>query len=181
MKSPNPNDLQAGDIVLYSGTRLWSRVIRAFSKSKWSHVGIVLRHDQTSEPWVVEALEGKGVRFVPFRCWLAWGGEIGHGRSNRNAGTNCLAISKLKLAAMWCETQVGKEYASPWQFVRSFGFVWSRLRKLFGVKLDTDSNRFFCSELVASALFWNGLEIPKHAAKMTPGDVAALPYWEVTE
>ena len=62
MKTPNPNDLQTGDIVLYSGTRLWSRVIRAFSKSKWSHVGIIIRYGKSFEPWVVEALEGKGVR-----------------------------------------------------------------------------------------------------------------------
>ena len=174
MKSPNPEDLQTGDIVLYSGTRLWSRVIRAFSKSKWSHVGIVLRYGQTSEPWVVEALEGKGVRFVPFRCWLAWGGEIGHGKW-------LLPERIANDVTDWCLKRTGQEYASMGQFVRSFGFVWSHLRKLFGLKVDTDSNRFFCSELVASALFWNGLAIPKHAAKMTPRDVAKLPYWEVAE
>jgi len=176
MKSPRPEDLQTGDIVLYSGTRLWSRIIRAFSKSKWSHVGIVLRYGQTSEPWVVEALEGKGVRFVPFRCWLAWGGEIGHGRASHFVDAN-----KMVSVAEWCETQIGKEYSSPRQFVRSFGLVWSRLRKVFGIKVDTDSNRFTCSELLATACFWTGLAIPKHAAKMTPGDVAKLPYWEVAE
>lgn len=172
MKTPNPDDLQTGDIVLYSGTRLWSRVIRAFSRSKWSHVGMVVR--MNGDCWVIEALEGKGVRCVPFTCWLAWGGEIG-------VGVSMLSDRQVDGMQHWLAYQIGKEYASAWQFVRSFGLVWSRLRKLFGVKVDADSNRFTCSELLASACFWNGLEIPKHAAKMTPGDVAALPYWEVTE
>lgn len=172
MKTPNPNDLQTGDIVLYSGTRLWSRIIRAFSRSKWSHVGMIVR--MRGECWVIESLEGKGVRWVPFSCWLGWGGEIG-------VGTCLLPFHQLLRIVEWLKLQIGKEYASPWQFIRSFGFIWSRLRKLFGVKVDTDSNRFFCSELLASPLFYTGLEIPKHAAKMTPGDVAKLPYWEVTE
>lgn len=177
MKSPRPEDLQTGDIVLYSGTRLWSRIIRWFSRSKWSHVGIVLQYGKTHEPWIVEALEGKGVRFVPFKCWEKWGGYIGHGRrSDHFADAN-----KMVLVALWCEKRVGQEYASPRQFIRSFAFGWSRLRKIFGLKVDTDSERFFCSELIASALFYNGLEIPKHAAKMTPGDVANLPYWEIAE
>jgi len=174
MKSPRPEDLRTGDIVLYSGTRLWSRIIRWFSRSKWSHVGIVMLQDDDT-PWIIEALEGKGVRFVPFHCWQKWGGDIGHGRVST-------AIQwKWFFVPNWCKERVGQEYASPRQFVRSFAFGWSRLRKIFGLKVDTDSERFFCSELIASALFHNGLEIPKHAAKMTPGDVAALPYWEIVE
>lgn len=172
MKTPNPNDLQTGDIVLYSGTRLWSRIIRAFSRSKWSHVGMIVR--MRGDCWVIESLEGKGVRWVPFSCWLEWGGEIGVGACN-------LTHEYIYAFQIWLEAQVGKEYACAWQFVRSFSFCWSRLRKIFGLKVDTDSERFFCSELIASALFYNGLEIPKHAAKMTPGDVAALPYWDVAE
>ncbi len=35
-------DLQTGDIVLFSGTSLMSRVVQVATKSKWSHVGLVV-------------------------------------------------------------------------------------------------------------------------------------------
>ena len=135
-------------------------------------MGIVIRFN--NQAWIVEALEGKGVRFVPFTAWLKWNGEIEHWETAALSHENAWSI------AFWCLSKTGSEYAGVNQFVRSFSLVWSRLRKLFGVKLDTDSKRFFCSELIAAALKINGQSITKPAPRMTPGDIAQLCYWRKT-
>jgi hypothetical protein len=37
------HELQTGDIVLFSGRTLSARVVQVFTKSYWSHIGVVLR------------------------------------------------------------------------------------------------------------------------------------------
>lgn len=41
----NLDELETGDILLYGGTQFWfSRIIRWWTKSKWSHISIVLKN-----------------------------------------------------------------------------------------------------------------------------------------
>ena len=132
----NPTKLQTGDVVLFSGHTIWSRMIRLISESKWSHVGMIVRYG--ADAWVVEALEGKGVRFIPFSVWQKWSGEVGHLQAVAGLSVDSLTT--------WCLSHVGQEYASPRQFIRSFAPLWLHLRKFFGRLVDTDAKRFFCSE-----------------------------------
>jgi len=71
------NDLQTGDIVLFSGGSLFSKAIKWFTSSEWSHVGMVIRSKEwdmvllwesttpTELKDVETGLPANGVQLVP--------------------------------------------------------------------------------------------------------------------
>ena len=166
-----------GDVLAFRGTRLFSKIIKLWTRSRVSHVGVACwMHGRLT---VVEALEGVGVRVFPLSryieqgCWVAWyemlQGErdrIDHGPLDRKAVVS-FALSK------W-----GLRYASPWQFLRSWGWLshWAAGRR--GLPADTNPDRFFCSELVLDALREGGYQgegYDNPAAETSPADVIELP------
>jgi len=163
---------RVGDLVFFSGRRAFSWLIRLRSGSIWSHVGMIVweQNDQIGmAPQVVESLEGRGVQCVPLSCWRSERGRVALGRVDTLPAVR-------SFAADHAASKRGLRYASPWQFIRSFSVIWSRLRRLLRVPDDCDPQRYFCSELVAESLLFAGLHLPKPAACMYPGDVAQLPY-----
>ncbi len=62
--------IQSGDILLCSGSGVFSRMIQAGTKSVWSHVGFVMRLDAVDRVMVLESLEPLGVRTVPLSKYL---------------------------------------------------------------------------------------------------------------
>lgn len=55
--------MKSGDLVFWSGTGITSRIVRWFTKSRWSHVGVVVRWGPRI--MIVDSLIGRGVRAVP--------------------------------------------------------------------------------------------------------------------
>jgi hypothetical protein len=200
---PQPTEpwgIQPGDVLMFSGRKLFSWVIRIRAwllgmgaNSKWSHCGIAVRmvteFDRvalTCPLWVdlddeqsgdaearqpvrtlcvVESYEGQGVRVVPFTEWLKWSGEI-------RVLKHDLTAAKREKMISFALRHWGNPYSSFFQFANSFGAITRRLRRAVGWNADIESNRFFCSELVAAALHAAGIKLPQPAATMTPGDVA---------
>jgi uncharacterized protein YycO len=62
--------IQSGDILLCSGSGVFSRMIQAATKSTWSHVGFVMRLDAIGRVMVLESVEPLGVRTVPLSKYL---------------------------------------------------------------------------------------------------------------
>ena len=156
--------LDTGDLLFFSGRRIWSRLIQWRTGSEWSHVGLFVRIDQM--PFVLESLEGVGVRLVPLSVWLAWPGHIGFAttsleREQREHMLHC-GLSLL-----------GQRYAPPRQFVRSFSVLWSRLTRRWRLASDVAPDRWFCSELVAALIEQAGGDISDEPAHVSPGDLAA--------
>ena len=60
-------ELRSEDLLLCSGTGMFSRMIQAASESVWSHVAFVMRLDAIDRVMVLESLEPIGVRTVPLR------------------------------------------------------------------------------------------------------------------
>lgn len=156
------------DIVAFAGRRLWSHVIMLRSLSRASHVGILCEHDGVE--YVIESLEGVGVRLVPFKRWKEWKGRI--------STYSIEGIFDEQRQAMIDEGMklLGLQYASPWQFLRSFGFASRALMRRLGMRKDIETNRFFCSELVAHLIHKADIKLPKSPVEMTPGDVVSLPF-----
>ena len=50
--------LETGDVLLFSGRGPTSSVIRVFTRSPWSHIGLVVRLPGYPEPLVLEAAGG---------------------------------------------------------------------------------------------------------------------------
>jgi uncharacterized protein YycO len=68
--------LQSGDVLLCSGSGMFSKMIQKATNSKWSHVGFIMRHDAIDRIMVLESVESIGVRTVPLSHYLKdYGGE----------------------------------------------------------------------------------------------------------
>lgn len=166
----NQYSLKSGDLVFFRGYRLWSKIIQFRSRSKWSHVGIIVKiQDWTM---VLEAIEGGGVRLVPFFVWTNWRGEIGIYKVNNAYGKLLTNTVILEFGLPKC----GQQYASTRQFIRSFSCVWHWITKRFRLSSDIDKERWFCSELVSTLLQENGYPIGKSPQELTPGDVSRLSF-----
>jgi hypothetical protein len=63
--------IRTGDLFLCSGDDPFSGLIRAATKSPWSHVAIALRLDEIDRVMVLEAVEKLGVRCVPLSLFLS--------------------------------------------------------------------------------------------------------------
>lgn len=63
-------EIRSGDLLLCSGSGLFSRMIQAATGSVWSHVGFVMRLDSIDRVMVLESLEPLGVRTVPLSKYL---------------------------------------------------------------------------------------------------------------
>jgi uncharacterized protein YycO len=62
--------LQSGDLLLCSGTAVFSRLIQKATESVWSHVGFIIRLDAIDRVMVLESVEPVGVRTVPLSHYV---------------------------------------------------------------------------------------------------------------
>ncbi len=62
--------LKNGDILLCSGSGVFSRLIQIATETKWSHVGFIYRVPEVDRIIVFESVESIGVRAVPLSFYL---------------------------------------------------------------------------------------------------------------
>ncbi len=138
--------LQTGDIVLFSGKGIISSIIKFFSNSEWSHLGMVVRWDdlnviQLYESTTLSKLSGrKGVQLVSLRDRInTYKGKI----AIRRLVTKRTSEMMLKLKDfMWLHRN--KKYEQNlWQLFLAAYDGW------FG-KNKADMSSVFCSELIAA-------------------------------
>ncbi|MGE0760133.1 MAG: YiiX/YebB-like N1pC/P60 family cysteine hydrolase [Pirellulaceae bacterium] len=168
-----------GDILLFEGRSWFAFGIKLRTRSQFSHAGVALwvNVDGTSRLCILEALEPWGVRLYPLDRYL----DHCHRKGERvHLYRLHESINRDKVAGFTLQ-QWGKRYASVWQFVLSWGRVTRFFRWLFGrpLNVDTDPERFFCSELVAEALRAGGyvpsVEDDLAPCMTDPGAVALFP------
>lgn len=63
--------IRSGDILLCSGTSDFSQIIQGFTDSIWSHVGFILWNKEIDRLFVMESVEGIGVRMVPLSFYVS--------------------------------------------------------------------------------------------------------------
>lgn len=63
------SQIKSGDILLCSGSSLFSNMIKQATNSVWSHVGFILRLDVIDRILVLESVESIGVRAVPLSSY----------------------------------------------------------------------------------------------------------------
>lgn len=166
------DDIRDGDVLAFRGTRLFSRLIRARTLGRVSHVGFAVWLPAWGRLAVLEAMEPGGVRLHPLRHriesgeWVDW---------YETDGDQVDRLAVIRAAfPHW-----GKRYASPWQFLRSWGVVSRWVVDKMGRPADTNHDRFFCSEFVAHCLGAAGYAVDdpvwREPARMAPADVVELP------
>ena len=63
-------EIRSGDLAFCSGSYVFSKFIQGFTKSVWSHVGVIYRDDHLRRVFILESEVGIGVRLVPISKYL---------------------------------------------------------------------------------------------------------------
>ena len=141
--------LQTGDLLLFSGNGLSSEVIRWFTGSSWTHVGVIVRLDEIDEPLLLESNLGPesvdlfsgealaGVSLVPLARKLAdYDGDIILRR--REGDPLCPRQRRL------VRRLVRRLYRRPYR-----NYLWRQVIDALPGRHRRDYSAMFCSELVA--------------------------------
>ena len=55
------NTAQTGDILLFTGLQIKAQLIRSFTGSKYDHVGMIIKYQNSGQVVLFESVIGKGV------------------------------------------------------------------------------------------------------------------------
>lgn len=156
------DEFRTGDIIIFSGHGAISDVIKLFTKSKWSHVGIAIRNG-TDNLYILESttlndvkdvvdnVAKKGVQLVPLRDRLnKYDGDISirhlQGAVMGNNDSNALKAFMLEIEDRPYEEHViDLVKAIMERYVAKDGKLHDILHN------SEDTSSLFCSELIAEA------------------------------
>lgn len=164
--------IKPGDLFLFRGRLLHSRIIQRWTRSVYSHVGIAHRPCTAGQDCldVLEAREGSGVVTQPLRSYLERGDRVDWFSVTDDT------ISRADVV-LWAWERRGKRYASYQQLMRSF--VTLPVAQLLGLDTKIDDGRWFCSFFAAEALQAGGWVPPGDedmpVRLMSPGAVSLFP------
>ena len=165
------HEIRDGDVLAFRGTAAFSRLIQWRTRARVSHVGFAVWLPKWDRLAVLEAMEPGGVRLHPLRKRIADGEWVDWYKTDDAVDRSALISAAFE---HW-----GKRYASPWQFLRSWGWVSRLVVDKLNRPADTNPDRFFCSEFVAHCLKRAGYvcndPVWTEPAKMAPADVVELP------
>ena len=175
--------LKTGDLLLCSGTSVFSELIQQATDSPWSHVALIVRLDDIGRILLFESVESQGVRAVTLLRYLTDYDQQGR------AYPGGLAVVRHRTLARDCSAQ---DIERMLQFaVDQFGSAYNRQQivriagRLLGHAMEPAASRpkaaqpreFICSEYVAACFAQAGVELqPRTHDLVTPGDFAD-PEW----
>jgi hypothetical protein len=146
------SELQNGDVIAVHGTAFWDVAIEDVTRSKYSHVALVVG--------VNELIEAQGFERV---CYRDTGFYVGHADVLRPKAINKKQQGRI---VYYASSFLNERY--DWLLIG-----WEALRYVFGLVLpfkERDSK--ICSTLVADAYRDAGLNICANIKYPSPGDVA---------
>ncbi len=162
------NQIRNGDVLMYRGRSFVSRLIRCFTKSRYSHAGLAVWWNDRL--MVMEAVR-KGVIVNPLSVNVA----RYDGRVEWFASVNEIPENERIELVRFAQQELGKEYAT-WKII-AIG-----LAILFGKSIETKDKlrrerRLFCSYYVAQAYNSIGKDLKTQVSDrfMTPDDIASSP------
>jgi hypothetical protein len=138
------NELQTGDIVFCAGGYFFSKLIQRFTKSVWSHVGVIYKDETLDRVLILESETFIGVRLAPVSKYV----KDYHGKNKPYKGKMVIArvfpdadAAKIKKGISHGMDELTKPYDN-WEIGRI------AFRKLFGIGKRADDRKYICSELV---------------------------------
>ena len=161
------DQLRTGDIVFCSGTYFFSKTIQWFTRSVWSHVGIVYRDDNLLRLFVLESEIAIGVRLVPLSKYL----RDYHGRNKPYKGHIVIARiapdaddEKLRMAINFALDELTRPYDN-WEILRI------AMRILFRRGRKNRDRKYICSELVYEAFRKADVSFKFNRNSISPDDI----------
>ena len=147
--------LKTGDLFFCSGDYLFSKVIRYFSKSPWSHVGIIYKEENIDRILFLESELVYGVRIAPLSKYLR------DNNGKRKPYKGIIAIAQvdglneetIKQCISFGMDELTRPYDN-WEIVR----ILVRILLKRGKKLK--DRKYVCSEYVQACFAKAGIEFP---------------------
>ncbi len=160
-------DLRTGDLVFCSGSYFFSGLIQRFTRSVWSHVGIVYKDDHLQRVFVLESETAIGVRLAPVSKYL----RDYHGRNRPYRGNIVVArvlpaidAEGIKRAVSFGMDELTKPYDN-------FEILRIALRILFRIGRRTRDRKYICSELVEECFRKAGVSFKLSDNFISPDDI----------
>jgi cell wall-associated NlpC family hydrolase len=160
-------ELRSGDLVFCSGSYVFSGMIQRFTRSVWSHVGIVHRDDQLGRLFILESETGIGVRLVPISKSL----RDYHGRRRPYRGQ--IVIGRVEPAPDAAQSRQAVSFGMdlltrPYD---NFEILRIAARIAFRVGRRTQDRKFICSELVDECYRAAGVRFARRDNYISPDDI----------
>lgn len=160
-------ELRSGDLVFCSGSYLFSGLIQRFTRSVWSHVGIVYVDPHLERVFVLESETGVGVRLVPVSKYL----RDYHGRRRPYRGQIVVA----RLAPALAEAQVRQAVSHGMDLLTkpydNLEILRIAARIALRIGRRTRDRKFICSELVDECYRTAGVSFAQADNYISPDDI----------
>ena len=145
-------EFQTGDLLFASGNYVISKLIRKFTKSPWSHVGIIFPVKSPGGALLLESVEDRGVSFLPIGRYL---NDYHRGRPYNGP----LVIARVKGLKKKNADKLGEfgieELAREYDHSEIARIV---ARIIAGRGKKKRDNEYICSELVYECFLRAGIE-----------------------
>jgi hypothetical protein len=153
--------------VFCSGSYLFCGLIRRFTRSVWSHVGIVYHDEHLQRVFILESETGIGVRLVPVsKCLRDY-----HGRRRPYRGQVVVVrvkpepgVERVRLAVSYGMDLLTKPCDNA-EIVRI------AVRIAFRIGRRTQDRKFICSELVDECFRAAGVRFARRDNHISPEDI----------
>lgn len=160
-------DLRSGDLVFCSGSYLFSGLIQRFTRSVWSHVGIVYRDAALQRLFILESETGIGVRLVPISKYL----RDYHGRRRPYRGQ--IVVGRIEPAPAEDVAHRAVSFGmdlltKPYD---NYEILRIAMRIAFRVGRRTQDRKFICSELIDECYRATGVRFARRDNYISPDDI----------
>lgn len=160
-------ELRTGDLVFCSGSYFFSVAIQKFTRSVWSHIGMIYRDPTLERVFILESETLIGVRLAPLSKYL----RDYHGKNRPYKGDIVIARThpeveeaKLNHAISFGMDELTKPYDN-------FEILRIALRILFKVSRRTRDRKYICSELVYECFNSIGVPFKLRDEFVSPDDI----------
>lgn len=160
-------DLQTGDLVFCSGSYFFSHAIQRFTRSVWSHVGMIYKDPTLQRVFILESETLIGVRLAPLSKYL----RDYHGKNRPYKGNMVVARlhpqideAQLNHAISYGMDELTKPYDN-------FEIVRIGFRILFSVSRRKRDRKYICSELVYDCFDRIGVPFNLRDEYVSPDDI----------
>jgi hypothetical protein len=155
--------LKTGDLFFCSGQYGFSRAIQFFSKSAWSHVGIIYRDENLDRILFMESELVYGVRVAPLSNYI----RNNNGRHKPYKGVIVIASvdgvneEMMKQCIRFGMDELTRPYNN-WEILRIL------MRMVFGIGRRQRGRRYICSEYVQACFRNAGVSMPSAKSIISP-------------
>jgi uncharacterized protein YycO len=159
--------LKTGDLLFCSGNYLFSRIIQRFTKSVWSHVGMVYYDSSLDRMLILESEKLYGVRVAPLSKYI----KDYHGKNRPYKGVIAIVrlepelnLEEMKKGIRFGMDELTKPY-DDWEILRI------AVRILFKIGKRVNDRKYICSELIQVCYKQMGIVFNYSNKIISPDDI----------